>query len=150
MTQFTYTGTLMDIGLGLLIDKNPVMTVRPEVEAYGLHGLVSAVRMPVTVRSDGWFSMSLMPSGELTPAVGGPVGVPYIIEVARFETAVDGSTVFNGLDVWRFTAVAGGGAVSEMAGGSVLAAFVGPPWPSPLTKGLYIDKESPNAWGVVW
>lgn len=151
MSSYVYTGTLTDIGLGLLNGQSPVLRVRPTVEAFGPDGLVSAAPVPVSLNAGtGAFSMTLYPSGELTPAAGGAAGVDYIIEVGRFETAIDGENVFVGLDVWKFTAVAGGGNVGEMAGGSMLAVWVGPPWPAqPLPKGLYIDTTPPNPWGIV-
>ena len=151
MAVYTYSGRLTDIGLGALVNANPVMRVRPVVEAFGPSGLISQAPVPVTITpATGAFSMSLIPSGELTPATGGSAGVDYVIEVGRFEEAIDGSAVFAGLDVWRFTAVAGGGNVGDMAGSSLLAVWVGPPWPSsPLPAGLYIDTVSPNPWGIV-
>lgn len=149
MSTYTYTGTLTDIGLGVLAGSSPAMRVRPVEEAYGPDGLVSAVPVPVTLDGAGGFSMTLIPSGELTPARGGSPGVDYVIEVGRFEESIDGA-VFHGADVWKFTAVAGGGNVGEMAGGSLLAVWVGPPWPDyPLPEGLYIDTVSPNDWGIV-
>jgi hypothetical protein len=97
----------------------------------------------------GAFSITLIPSGELTPTTGSSPGVDYIIEVGRFEEAIDG-TYFAGVDAWKFTAVAGGGNVGGMNGGSLLAVWIGPPWPAaPLPKGLYIDTTPPNDWGIV-
>lgn len=150
MVTYTYTGTLADIGLEALTSHGPVMRVRPTVEAFGPDGLISAV--PVAVALDpatGAFSMTLTPSGDLTPTSGGAPGVDYIIEVGRYQSALDGSRLV-GVDAWRFTAVAGGGNVGEMNGGSLLATWIGPPWPAePLPKGLYIDKTPPNLWGIV-
>lgn len=150
MPTYAYTGTLADIGLGVLTSHAPVMRVRPEREAFSPTGLISAVPVTVAVNpATGAFTMNLVPSGELTPTAGGSPGVDYIIEVGRFEESLDG-TVFTGIDLWRFTAVAGGGNVGEMNGGSLLAVWVGPPWPpAPLPKGLYIDLLPPNPWGIV-
>lgn len=149
MSSYTYSGTLTDIGLGLLTGSAPVMRVRPEAEAFGPDGLVSAAPVSVTLNpTTGAFSMTLVPSGELTPSRGGTTGVDYIIEVGRFEEAIDG-TYFAGVDVWKFTAVAGGGNVGDMNGGSLLAVWIGPPWPEmPSPPGLYVDLIPPNAWGV--
>lgn len=149
MSQYTYTGTLTDIGVGLLAGAYPQLRVRPESEAFGPDGVVSAAPVPVTLSAaTGRFAMTLYPSGELTPTAGGSPGVDYILEASRFETALDGSAVFTGLDVWRFTAVAGGGNIGQMLGGSLLAVWMGPPWPSkPYPKGLYIDID--GDWTVV-
>lgn len=147
MSSYTYTGTLTDTGLGMLTAWAPEMTVRPVTSAFGPDGLVSDVRVPVALAGDA-FTMSLIPSGELTPAVGGSPGVDYIIEVGRFELADDLTKIWHGTEAWRFTAVAGGGNVGEMNGGSLLAVWVGPPWPVGTPAGLYIDLTPPNAWGL--
>jgi hypothetical protein len=150
MTTFTYTGTLTDIGLGALTAALPVMRVRPKVEAFGPDGLVSAIPVPVTLNpTTGAFSMTLIPSGELTPSRGGSPGVPYVIEVGRFEATIDGTTTFHGADIYEFVAVAGGGNIGGMAGASLLAVWQGPPWPAePYPKGFYIDIVS-GEWTIV-
>lgn len=105
-----YTGTLTDIGLGVLTGRYPVMRVRPEREAFGPDGLVSAVPEEVAVDEDtGAFSMSLYASTELVPQVS------YVIEVGRFEQGFDGPR-FVGQDTWKFLAPVGGGAISELEG----------------------------------
>lgn len=149
MALYAYTGTLTDIGLGFLTGAHPEVTVRPEESAFGPDGLVSDVRVPVTL-TGGSFSMSLIPSGDLTSARTGAAGMPYVIEVGRFELAADLTKIWHGTEVWRFTAVAGGGNVGGMQGGSLLAVWLGPPWPSaPYPKGLYIDTTDTNEWTVV-
>lgn len=148
MSSYTYTWTLTDIGLGALTAWMPVVTVRPAVSAFGPNGLVSDVRVPVTA-TGGVYAATLIPSGDLTPATGGSPGVDYIIEVGRFELADDLTKIWHGTEAWRFTAAAGGGNVGDMNGGSLLAVWVGPPWPElPSPAGLYIDKNPPNAWGI--
>lgn len=148
MSEYTYTFRLTDIGLGALTAWMPEVAVRPEVSAFGPDGLVSDVRVPIT-EVGGTYSVSLFPSGELTPKTGGSPGVDYIIEVGRFELADDLTKIWHGTEAWKFTAVAGGGNVGEMNGGSLLAVWVGPPWPQlPSPAGLYIESVSPNRWGV--
>ncbi|WP_336642345.1 hypothetical protein [Microbacterium sp. MMO-56] len=149
MPTQTYTGNLRNIGLAALTGVELALRVRPEVECFGPNGLVSKVPKPIALGSAGEISVALIPSGDLTPAQGGETGVDYIIELARFEDAIDGSRVLKAVDFWRFTAVAGGGDIGEMAGGSLLAVWVGPPWPPlPSPKGFYIDKTPPNAYGI--
>ncbi|MGN7861447.1 hypothetical protein ACTJI8_12775 [Microbacterium sp. 22303] len=149
MSTVIVTGTLTDLGLGALPLTGLAMRVRPVREAFGPDGLVSAVPVSVVVSPSGAFSMTLVPSGELTDAVTGRAGVDYVIEVGRFESSIDG-VVFAGLDLWQFTAVAGGGNIGGMAGGSLLAVWLGPPWPTaPMPKGLYVDMTVPNDWGIV-
>lgn len=151
MAVYTYTGQLTDIARVPIGGWMPEMAVRPVVEAYAPSGLVSAVPVPITVNpTTGAFSVSLIPSGELTPTGGGSPGVDYIISVGRFELGDDNKTFWAGTDSWRFTAVAGGGNIGEMNGASLLAVWLGPPWPlPPLPAGLYIDSAPPNEWGIV-
>lgn len=150
MSVYSYTGVLTDVARAPLTGWIPEMAVRPVVEAYGPGGLVSEVPVPVVVDPvTGAFSISLIPSGELTPTGGGSPGVDYIISVGRFELGDDNKTYWHGTDSWRFTAVAGGGNIGDMNGASLLAVWVGPPWPAlPTPPGLYIDLTPPNAWGV--
>lgn len=110
MPLYTYTGTLTDIGLRTLAWAFPVLRVRPEREAYGPNGLIAAAPMTVDVNATtGAFSMQLLASTDMTPQTD------YIIEVGRFENSIDGQR-FIGFDTWRFTAVPGGGSLSELAG----------------------------------
>ncbi len=154
MARYAYTGTLTDIGLGALTVWMPEVAVRPKVSAFGPDGLVSDVRVPVPL-VDGAFTMNLIPSGDLTPAAGGTPGVDYVIEVGRYELGDDLTKIWYGTEAWEFTAVAGGGNVGGMNGGSMLAVWLGPPWPAgaenPLTapKGIYIDTTGDNPFGIV-
>lgn len=148
MVTYAYTGTLTDIGLGNLGGWLPEMTVRPKVSAYGPDGLVSDIRVPVTLAGDA-FTMNLIPSGELTPVGGGAPGVNYVIEVGRYELADDLTKIWHGTEAWEFTAVVGGGNIGEMNGGSLLAFFIGPPWPSlPSPRGMYFELTTPNRIGL--
>lgn len=149
MSMQNYYGTLSDIGAGLLNGLRPVVRVRPATPAFSADGLVSSVPKQLALNAGtGRFDVQLFPSGELTSAVSREVGVDYVIEVGRFEDSIDG-TRFHGTDAYRFTAVAGGGNVAEMNGGSLLAVWLGPPWPPlPSPRGFYIDKTPPNDWGV--
>lgn len=142
MVTYLYTGRLTDVAGGTLAAVSPVLRVRPETEAFGPDGIVSEHPVMVPVDGAGNFSMSLFPSGELTAGWQGTTGVRYILSVGLEHGAW--------LDVWRFTATAGGGPVAGMAGGSMLAVWPGPPWPPlPLPKGMYIDTVDPNPWGIV-
>lgn len=151
MALGVYTGTLTDIGANILDSLLRVrLRIRPEEEAFGPNGIVSAAPIDVpVVGPNAAFTMTLYPSGELTGR-SGKAGVDYILSVDRFEETAQGGEWLSGWDLWKFTAVAGGGNIGGMAGGSLLAAWPGPPWPSePLPKGLYIDKTPPNDWGIV-
>lgn len=153
MSTVEVSGTLTDVGADALADVMRLrLHVRPEEEAFSPDGLVSQVPVLVDVDSDGAFTMTLIPSGELTGR-SGRAGVGYVISADRFEETADAETWVAGWDLWRFVAVAGGGNIGEMAGGSLLAVWIGPPigtWPTaPYPKGLYIDPIAPNPWGVV-
>lgn len=156
MVTYVYTGTLTNIGLGALTSYAPLMWVHPTVEAYGPDGLISAAPVPVTLDpATGTFTMTLVPSGELTPARGGSPGVDYVIEVVLLKPTLDGGNSVAATDIWKFTAVAGGGNVGGMNGGSLLAVWIGPPWPAgaenPTTapKGVYIDTTGDSPFGIV-
>ena len=151
MSTAVYTGTLKSIGAERLADVLRVrLRVRPKEEAFGPEGIVSAAPLDVPlVGPNAAFSMTLIPSGELTGR-SGRAGVDYILSVDRFEETSEGGEWLAGWDLWEFTAVAGGGNISDMKGGSLLAVWVGPPWPSqPLPIGLYVDLLPPNEWGIV-
>jgi hypothetical protein len=143
MSLFTYSGTLSDVTDVPIGAWFPAAAIRPAVEAYGPDGLVSKVPVPIPLDPSGAFSVQLIPSGELTPTGGGSPGVDYIIGVGRFDLGADNKTSWVGTDSWQFAAVAGGGNIGEMNGGSLLAVWFGPPvdeWPAePLPKGVYID-----------
>lgn len=151
MSTAEYTGTLKDITAERLADVLRVrLRVRPKEEAFGPEGIVSAAPVDVAVVGlNGAFVMTLIPSGELV-GKSGRAGVNYVLSVDRFEETSEGGEWLAGWDLWEFTAVAGGGNIGDMKGGSLLAVWIGPPWPSaPLPIGLYIDEESPNEWGIV-
>lgn len=151
MALYNYRVRLTDIGLGLLVGRAPQMRIRLDEEAFGPDGIVSAVPVDVPIDAEGIARMSLIPSGELRPSRGGAPGMPYTIEVGRFEQSIDGY-LFHGVDTWRFEAAPGGGNIADMTSQSLLAIWVGPPvnpWPSdPLPYGLYIDPTPPMPWGI--
>lgn len=151
MSTAEYTGTLKTIGAERLDEVLRIrLRVRPKEEAFGPNGIISAAPIDVpVVGENAAFVMTLIPSGELVGR-SGVAGVNYVLSVDRFEEDGAGNEWLDGWDLWEFTAVAGGGNVGEMNGGSLLAVWIGPPWPSqPLPKGLYIDTLPPNDWGIV-
>lgn len=140
MSTAEYTGTLTDIGLGLLNSYRPVVQVRPEFPAFGPDGLVSAAPKTVDVDpSTGGMTMHLIPSAYLSSPAAGDGGVRYILKVGRFEDTITGQR-FHGSDVFRFTAVVGGGNIGEMSSGPQIRSFFGPPWPTTSRPGVYLDK----------
>lgn len=151
MAKYTYTGTLTDIGVSALAGYTPRLTVRPQAEAFGPSGIVSAKRVLVPVNPSGSFSMQLQPSTELTPTRGGPTGVKYVLEVALFEDTFDGSQRVIHRDSWSFSAVAGGGDIGDMADlvpyGPIVAVLAPPPED---TEGVaWFDLTDVNSQGVM-
>ena len=140
----TYTSRLTDLSEAPLSAWYPQLRISPEEEAFGPAGLVSERYREVPVDpGSGAFSVALIPSGELTGR-SGKAGVDYIIQARLLGEH------HSWLDLWRFTAVAGGGPIHEMQGGSLLAIWVGPPWPAyPLPKGFYFDTTGENPYGIV-
>jgi hypothetical protein len=143
MPLYTYTGTLLDLGLDALVGQSPRLRIRPEREAMSEHGLVSKAPVDVFVDGAGAFTVQLLSSYDLEPVAR------YVIEVGRYAEAFDGQR-FVGVDTWVFLAAAGGGSIAD-GDPSPYAVFVGPPvapWPVGTPPGLYIDPTPPNAWGI--
>jgi len=142
MSTATYTVKLVDIGVHVLGDWMPRLTIRPEIEATRPGVLVASKRMPVVVSgSDGSISVTLIPSNELVGA-DGRVGVKYLIDVAFFDEAWDGRSRLVEHNQWKFTAAPGGGDIATMGDGPSLALYVGPPWPSSPLPGTYFEPAS--------
>jgi hypothetical protein len=129
---------LTDIGVHVLADRRPFLSVRPEAECFGPDGLVSDARVPVTVEPGGVFNMQLIPSHELR-ALRGSVGVRYVLELALFDRTVSGADWFSGANQWLFTARPGGGPVAGMGEALPIDLYIGPPWPAAGTPGVYFD-----------
>lgn len=143
MPLYTYTGTLLDIGLVALVGQSPRLRVRPEREAMSEYGLVSKAPIDVFVDGAGAFTVQLLSSYDLDPVTR------YVFEVGRYEDTFNGPR-FLGVDTWSFLAAAGGGPIADQDG-SPYAVFIGPPvapWPVGTPPGLYIQAVAPNAWGI--
>lgn len=142
MSTSPYSGRLTDVGVQSLAGLSPRLTVRPEVEAFSSGGeVVSSHRVEVPLSGTN-FTMTLIPSDQLTPAQGGGNGVKYVIEVSLFAPTQDGGAVQVWHSEWRFAARPGGGSITAMGDAPVFRFFAGPPWPASPTPGAYYDTIS--------
>ena len=117
----TYTGDLKDVGLASLAAYTPKLTVKPVQECWGPDGPIS--ERPVTIALTGThFEVDLVPSTQLTLS-NGRVGVQYILECELLSP-------IGFHDQWIFTALPGGGKISDMIGVPI---DPGPAWQDVVT-----------------
>lgn len=134
---YTYTGRLTDLGLNILTENVPRLTVRPERSAMSTDGPVSTKHVEVNVNpATGEFALDLIASADMSPPTR------YVLELVLFDQAGDGTPI-QGWDFWTFAAVVGGGNIAEMGDAPITSWWIGPPWPDrgPLgsPSGLYLD-----------
>lgn len=126
---YTYTGKLTDFGDAPFPGAIPSLWVEPHRDAFSTSGLSAARRIPITVASNGSFSVDLEASADLTPPTG------YSIRCEWLEV-VGGPP--RGWAQWDFTADIGGGPISTMAGNRI-------------TRVWYATTQPPvNRPGVFW
>lgn len=129
MVVYTYTGKLTDFGAAPFPSAMPRLWVSPARDAFAPSGLAAAKRIPVTVASNGSFSVDLEASIDLNPPT------TYSIRCEWLDT--DSGTPI-GWAQWDFTAQIGGGPIATMPG-------------STLTRVWYSATEPPvNRRGVYW
>jgi len=139
MSLAVYTSSLRIFGGGDMSDYSPLLTVRPEIEAWSTTGIVASTRKTIDVDPETTaFSTTLVPSAELT-GTDGRWPVPYILELVLFEETFDGSNRLVQHNSWVFTALPGGGELEDMANIPPTTVYYGPPWPSKPTPGLFLD-----------
>lgn len=137
-----YFANMNALGYQPLSAWSPRLTVRPEVEAFGPAGLISSKPRTISVDPEtDYFEVTLVPSSEMT-GTDGRIGVKYVLELALFDTTIDGSDALVRHDIWVFTAFAGGGPIRDMGQAPPIGFFVGPPWPGSPRPGTYFDTES--------
>lgn len=107
MAVYTYTGKLTDFGESPFPSAMPRLWVEPLRDAFSPSGPSAAKRIPVTVASDGTFSVDLTASIDLIP----PTAYSLRCEWLESDT---GTPV--GWAQWDFTAQPGGGPVATMPG----------------------------------
>lgn len=67
MATYTYTGKLTDFGEAPFPNAHPRLWVEAREPALGLHGPLAPRRIPVTVASNGTFSVQLIASVDTVP-----------------------------------------------------------------------------------
>lgn len=131
MATYTYTGRLTDFGEAPFPDAKPRLWVEARVPAFGPNGPLAPRRIPVTVASNGDFTVDLVASVDTNPTV------EYVLRVEWLHVDEE----ISGWSEWPFTAVIGGGQIKDMGPGAPLSVwFVGPPWPANTPPGFYYDK----------
>lgn len=139
MTVYTYTGKLTDYGGAPFPNARPKLWVEPEQAGFTNTGVLARKRIPVTVASNGNFSVGLEASAAVRPEA------IYILKCEWLHP--DGGPSEHS-DWARFRAAVGGGNIGELAQSppppwSISYGF-GPP-PPEFRGGLYIDVQGEKA-----
>lgn len=106
MASYTYTGKLTDFSETPFPSAQPKLWVEPEREAMTKTHALATKRIPITVASNGSFSVDLVPSADLTPPTRYRLRVEWL----------DNATLIGWTD-WLFTALIGGGSIGDMTDG---------------------------------
>lgn len=136
MARYTYTGRLTDFKRAAIPSgASPQLYVRPVQPGYGALGLLSDRRIPVTLASDGSFSVHLEASSSVRPE-------------ARYEIIcewLDATGIPQGFSRWAvFRAPAGGGNIADLVDlpipsvGGILYGYGKPPASIP-SNCIYLD-----------
>lgn len=137
MATATYTGKLTDFGESPFPGAVPKLWVEAEKPGVGPSGPLATRRIPVTVASNGNFTVALVPSVLVQPVA------KYVLRLEWVNT----SGVMQGTSDWLFTARPGGGHIRDMIDTPILPWVIaygyGPP-PSGITTGIYIDISGVN------
>lgn len=131
MTTYTYTGRLTDFGETPFLSAVPELWIEPINSAFGQQGPLANKRIPIHLEGNGAFSVSLVASADTSPPT------KYRLRLEWID-----SDVLVGWTEWEFTAEIGGGTISDGVSAPVSVWWVGPPWPSPLRKGFYFDRNT--------
>lgn len=107
MAVYTYTGKLTDFGEAPFPSAMPRLWVEPLRDAFSPSGPSAAKRIPVTVASNGTFSVDLTASIDMVPPT------TYSLRCEWLDPD-SGSAI--GWAQWDFTAQIGGGPIATMPG----------------------------------
>lgn len=138
MAVYTYTGRLADFGGKPFPSALPVLWVEPEQAGFSEDGALARKRIPVTVASNGTFSVDLAASSSVMPEA------IYILRCEWF----DGDTSIGWSEWARFRAPVGGGDIgadnsSPIPSWAILYGMKPPP--DYLNNGLYIQIDGAEA-----
>ncbi|AQY01614.1 hypothetical protein [Microbacterium foliorum] len=126
-TIYAYTGKLTDFREAPIMTAFPRLWVQPARDAFSPTGPSAAKRVPVTLESDGTFSVNLVASIDMTPPTA------YSLRCDWF----DSDDALRGWSEWAFTAQPGGGPISTM--------------PNKLTRVWYATTQPPvDRSGIYW
>ncbi len=134
MPKYTYTLKVTDFAGQPFPGAVPRVRVRPKRDASGPDGMLASRDIPVTLNASGVGSVDLVATIDTVPETG------YVLVAEWITVTQDGQEIPGWLAEWEFSALAGGGDIKTMADGAPASAiFYGPPWPSTIRPGLYID-----------
>lgn len=111
MAVYIYTGKLTDFGEAPFPEANPRLWVEPEADAFSPSGPAAAKRIPITVATNGNFSVDLTASADLIPPA------KYSLRCEWFAADATGQDGLIGWSQWNFVAAYGGGEISTMPNG---------------------------------
>lgn len=130
MAIYTYTGTLADLGGSPFPGAFPKLYVVADRDTFGPNGPIPAnKRVEIPVASDGSFAVQLTASADLSPSVRYTLRCEWL----------DGETPLGWAE-WDFTAYGGGGPIKDGVSAPASVWWVGPPWPSGLPSGWYLNR----------
>lgn len=130
MATYTYTGRLTDYGEAPFPDAKPRLWVEVREAGFGPSGPLAPRRIPVTVASNGNFSVELVASVDTVP----PARYTLRLEWLHADGNLAGWTE------WQFNAAPGGGVLKPDKDVPLSVWFVGPPWPVNTPPGFYFDR----------
>lgn len=127
MAVYAYTGKLTDFSDAPVPDATAELYVEPERSAMSPTGPAATRRIPITVASDGTFSVGLVASVDLVP------NTKYSLRCEWTDIAGNPA----GWSQWDFTAQPGGGPIATM--------------PGVMTRVWYSTTQPPvNVPGIYW
>lgn len=127
MAVYSYTGKLTDFGESPFPAAVPNLWVEAHRDAFSPSGPAAAKRIPITVASNGTFSVDLIASIDLVPPTQYSLRCEWL----------DPNQQTVGWAQWDFTAQPGGGPIATM--------------PGVMTRVWYSTTEPPvNRAGILW
>lgn len=134
MTTYPYTGTLADFGEAPFPEASPELYIVAQRDAFGPSGgVLASRRVPITVRANGSFVVSLVASADLSPQT-------------KYELRCDWLDVsgnLRGWASWVFTAAIGGGSIAQMKDAAITRVWFAT-YPPPVSRGgiLWVNPET--------
>lgn len=127
MAVYSYTGKLTDFGEAPFPNAVPKLWVEPLQDAFSPSGPAAAKRIPVTVASNGTFSVDLIASVDLVPPTAYSLRCEWL----------DPDQQAVGWAQWDFTAQPGGGPIATMPGSTLTRVWYATTAPPVSRVGIY-------------